>query len=192
MRLTDDEAEQFRAADAENAVGPAGDAEHVVDQGDADDLADADGDDQQVIAAQMHHRPRHRQRERAGDRAAQRQRPQNRNLVAGVENGSGVGAHRVERGVAHVEQPGLAQNQVEAEGQQGIQADAVEHIHLISVEEQRRDRQRRGEQARAQPLGTVHAHILSATRSPSSPVGRTIRIKISTQKAMASFQAMEM
>ena len=35
-------------------------------------------------------------------------------------------------------------------------------------------------------------HTFSATRSPNRPVGRTIRIRIRTRKAMASFQAMEM
>ena len=49
----DDESKQARAGDAENAVGAAGDAENIIDESDADDFTDADGDDAQIIAAQM-------------------------------------------------------------------------------------------------------------------------------------------
>ena len=51
--LADLDAEKFRTGDAENAVRAAGQAEHVVDQGDADDFHDADGHDEQVVAAQV-------------------------------------------------------------------------------------------------------------------------------------------
>ena len=157
----DDPAEQPGTADAENAIGAAGNAEHVVNESDADDFADADGDDQQVIAAQMDDGSRHRQREQPGSQPAQRQGPQNRNLIASVEDGGGIGPHRVERGVAHVEQPGLAQDQVEAQRQQRVQADAVEHIHLIGVEKQRRKRQQTDNQSNKEWLETVHTLGLS-------------------------------
>ena len=51
--LADLDAEKFGTGDAENAVRAAGQAEHVVDQGDADDFHDADGHDEQVVAAQV-------------------------------------------------------------------------------------------------------------------------------------------
>ena len=105
--------------------------------------------------------PRHRQREQPGDQPAQRQGPQNRNLIAGVEDGGGIGAHRVKRGVTHVKQPGLAQDQVEAQRQQRVQTDAVEHIHLIGVQKQRRKRQQTSNQSNKEWLETVHTLGLS-------------------------------
>ena len=67
--LDDAEAEEAGSGDAEDAVGAASDAENVVGQRDAHDLDDADGDDEQVVAAQVDDGPRHQQGHEGGRKA---------------------------------------------------------------------------------------------------------------------------
>ena len=53
MGAANDEPKQGWAINAKNSVGAAGDAEDIIDESNADDFADADGDDAQIIAAEM-------------------------------------------------------------------------------------------------------------------------------------------
>ncbi len=130
----------------------------------------------------------HDQGERAGHEPGQGHEPEHRHSVHGVEDGRRVRADGVERGVPHVEEPGVAKDDIQAQGQDGIQADVVEHVRPVGIEEERTNRHERGKAG----IDEIFVHTFSATRSPKSPVGRTIKMRMRTQKAMASFQAMEM
>src|SRR5690606_37850797 len=63
-------AKQREAGRHQQAVGPAGEAPRVVDQRDADDLVEADGDDEQVVAPQVDDGPGDDIGEKPGDDAA--------------------------------------------------------------------------------------------------------------------------
>ncbi len=137
----------------------------------------------------MDDRPGHHQGKQGRGQTADGHDPEHRDAVAGVDDGRGVGADGVEGRMPHVEHAGMAEDDVEAQAEDHVQADAIEHVQPVTVEKQRRG-QKHGEQDDVENTLRV-LHIFSATRSPSSPVGRTMRMTISTKKAMASFQAME-
>ena len=186
--LEDAEAEEHRAADAEDAVGAAGQAAHVVDERDAHDLHDADGHDEQIVTAQVDDGPRHHQGEQGRRTACHRHGQEDGPVVQGVQDGRAVRPYGEEGGMPHMEDAGLPQDDVERKGQQGIQADADAHVRPVGIGEQRQEQQ--GRRQRDDDDGAVHS--LSAVLSPRMPVGRMIRMRISTVKAMASFQAMAM
>ena len=186
MRLGDLETKENRPRDAENAVGTAGHAENIVDERNPDNLAHTHRDDQQIVPAQMDDRPRQHQSDQARQQAADRQGPENADAQLRIEVGGGIGAHGVKRRMPHVVHAGIPQNDIQAERQQRIQTDIVENIHLIGIQVERYSGHRRDKGAYA-PHPAIH--ILSATLSPKSPLGRAMRITISTKNAMASFQA---
>jgi hypothetical protein len=70
------EAERIDAADALRAIGDVHRPREVV-QEDADDLAEAEGDDGEVVAAQLERRRAEQHAEERGDQRADRQDDQN-------------------------------------------------------------------------------------------------------------------
>ncbi len=94
------EAEKHGSVDAGQAVRAARDAKDIVLEGDADDFAEADGDDGQVVAPQMKDGADEEESHQAGGDRPDGQKCQNRDLVVQVQDGGGVGADAVERGVA--------------------------------------------------------------------------------------------
>ena len=107
------QAEQGGARDAADAVGAVGQGDPV-DQNDADNLAEGQGDDGEIVAAQAqdgeaeHDAPQ--RREDAGQRQADPEaQPESRG-----EQRVGVGADGVECDVAEVEQPSQADDDVQA------------------------------------------------------------------------------
>ena len=179
--LEDAETKEHGTADAEDAVGTAGQTAHVVDERDAHDLHDTDGHDEQIVTAQVDDGPRHHQGEQGRRTACHRHGQEDGPVVHGVQDGRAVRPYGEEGGMPHMEDAGLAQDDVERKGQQGIQADADAHVRPVGIGEQRQP---------DDDNGAVHS--LSAVLSPRMPVGRMIRMRISTVKAMASFQAMAM
>ena len=111
------------------------------------------------------------------------------NLKLGVDDRRGIGSHGIKGGVPEIEEARMADNQIETESKNGIDTDVIENIDPVGIEKWRQKEEAAGERSGDDGFGV--AHTFSATRSPRRPVGRTIRIKISTQKAMASFHAME-
>ena len=187
----DFEAEKTRPGNAENAVGAAGETENIVDERNAHYLHNAYGHNKQVVAPQMNDGTGHHQGHHSGGRARQGHDPEHGPMVDGIENGRRIGPHGKERRVPHVEDAGLPQNDVEGKGQQGVEADAHADVQPVGVADQGQSAEQDGRQ-NIQPGRTARAHSFSAVRSPKSPVGRTMRMRISTTKAMASFQAMAM
>ena len=128
-----------RSGMPEMPFGPAGEAVPVVGR-DPEDLAEAEGDDGQVVAPQP-------QRRRADDQAEQRPRcsaPRSttsrngrwtcdRREGGAGEQGAHVGADAEEGDVAEVEQAGQADDDVEADGGDREHADGGEHPDPVGV-----------------------------------------------------------
>ena len=85
-----------------------------VEQDDADDLAEAERHDREIVAAQPQHRKAQQDAERGGEQAGQRQADPEAEAEVVREQRVGVGADRVERDVAEVEQAGEADHDVQA------------------------------------------------------------------------------
>ena len=129
-----DKAEQARAGNAENSVGASGNAEDIVDQSDAHNFADADGDDTQIVTSEMDDGTSNDQGKKTGGEPAERNEPQHRNLELGVEDRRGVGSHGIKGGMPEIEKPRMADNQIETERQNGIDTDVIENVNPVGIE----------------------------------------------------------
>ena len=167
--------------------------------GNTDDFHNADGHNQQVIAAQVDNGTRHKQGEQRRHGPRYRHEPEYGNVIQRIENGRGIGAHAEKGGMAHMKNAGLPQDGIQRKRQQGIKTDADTHVQPVGIAEKRKDadrgsQQQAGKQA-ASPVTRKSGggnHSLSAVLSPRIPVGRMMRMRISTQNATASFQAKAM
>ena len=116
--------------DPGDAVGAAGLAEGVVVGGVGHDLAEAQGDDRQVVAAQPQRGGAEDGAEERGHRRAEEEdhpegvvpegQMEDVAMARGGERAAGVGTDGEEGGVAEVEQAGEAHHHVEAEPQQHV------------------------------------------------------------------------
>ena len=106
------QAEEGRPRDVGDAVRPAG---HLVpvQQHDADDLAEAERDDRQIVAAQPQHRKAEQDAEARRQQAGERQALPEAEAEVVRQQRVGVGADRVEGDVAEVEQAGEADHDVQ-------------------------------------------------------------------------------
>ena len=119
---------------------------------------------------------------------------EDRHVERRVQDGHGVGADGVEGGVAELEQAGVADDDVQAQAEQDVDADQPEHRAQVVVERQRQQQTARTSSDATSQIGHGDApeaasascscsslrHSFSATRSPSRPVGRTIRMRASS------------
>lgn len=106
----------------------AGDLGHVAQQ-DADDLAEAEGHDRQVVAAQAQHREAEEEAEQRGHHPGDRQGgPEAEPGVLG-EQRVGVGTYRVEADVAEIEQAGQADHDVQADAEHHVDQDQGGDVH---------------------------------------------------------------
>jgi hypothetical protein len=180
-RLGQRPAEDRHRIDAIEPARSVGDVDRVLQvvQEHADDLAEAQRDDGEVVAAQ----PEHRKAEQAaGDRREQRgQRhhdPDRRVQPVRKERGHGgegleqvrareqrvhVRAHRVERDEAEVEQAGVADHDVQPERQQHVQQRERHDAHpalaeLLHDEGQGRQRDRADDE-QGDALGPFHVRL---------------------------------
>jgi hypothetical protein len=156
--------------DAEDAVGPAGDPEKIVGQGDAQDLAYADRDDAQVVAPQVDDGPGDDTGEKACRKRADGKEPQHGDCELRVEDGRRVGPHGEEGRVPQVEKPRVAHDEVEREPQDGIEAHVVEHVHPVGVEKS----WGHGQHREYDPVD-VHALIFHLSTLPGGPGPPTIK-----------------
>ena len=122
--------EQGRPGDAVNAVRPSRQPEEVVRQGDAHDFHDADGDDQQVVPAQVDDGLRQHEGEDRGQHPGYGHGGEDGPVVHGVEDRGRIRSHGEKGRMPHVEQARLPQDEVEREGQRRIDADFVQHVEL--------------------------------------------------------------
>ena len=115
-------------------------AKDVVDvvEGDADDLAKAQRQDGQVVAAQTQGRDADQDAEHTGHGGAQGQaRRKGHRLRQGAvfgEQGAGVGAHRHKAGMAQGQLPQIAGGHVERDGQDDVDAHQQQHLVLVGAE----------------------------------------------------------
>ena len=96
----------------------------------ADDLAEAKGDDGQVIAAQSQCGRPQQHTEQAGEGGADGQHRPERQMQAEMRAGQPgieIGAERVEGDVAEIEQTGIADHDVQPDGQQHIEQNEIQH-----------------------------------------------------------------
>ncbi len=125
------DAERVDQRDALRAVGDVDRLRQVV-QEDADDLAEAQRDDRQIVAAQLERRCAQQDAEQAGDGGADRQDDPERQMQVEVRDGQqrvDVGADRVEGDIAQVEQAGEADHDVQAERQEDVEDREVGDAH---------------------------------------------------------------
>ena len=192
------------ALEPQRAVGDRGD----VGKDDADDLRETERGDAQVVAAEPQHRQGdHQPQQRRGQAAGQHRDKEGRMhdgerpddwfqdvhhfLLRGRQNQqrAHVGAHCHETRVSEREQAREAVDEVEADGEDGVDGDQVQHLHLVAVEvaagPPEKDRQQRQRDDVEEDL-LRFLHILSSSFSPIRPVGFTNRMRISSTKAKAS------
>ena len=152
-----------RARNAGDAVRPAGDR-LPVDQHEADDLAERERDDGEIVAAQPQHRKAEQHAPECGEDAGERQADPERQIEGGRQQRVGIGADRVEGDVAEVEQAGEADHDVQspAEHHVGQHQDAeVEHVALI-VEDDRNEQREAEQGGRDQALRRPPAAVRAA------------------------------
>ena len=116
-------------------VGDAGDAARAAESvgvggGHADDLAEAEGDDGQVVAPQPQGGRSEDHPGHGGGGDGRRQDHPEAPALLGPEQGHGVGADGEEGDVAEVEEAGLADHHVEADGEQHVHGDGEEQDAL--------------------------------------------------------------
>ena len=192
--------------------GAIGDIHRAVEvaQQDTDDLAKAQGDDGQVVAAQaqgrrtQHHTASRREQGAQGqdqpDRGVHARRQQRRQgwkllqQMGRRQQRGQVGAHRVERDETHVQQPRITDHDVQAKGEHDVQQGKIQGPHpgvaTGVADDPRCQHQGHGKQQQAQAGALIGSewvdHARIARRSPNSPEGRNTSTAISTIKANTS------
>ena len=192
------DAERIDQVDPLRPVGEVDRRIQVVEE-DPDDLAEAERDDRQVVAAQLQGRSAEQHAEQAGDPRADRQDHPERQVDPELRRGQqrvGIRADGVESDVAQVEEPGEADDDVEPERKHRVDHREVENADPC-LAGQRGDEGQHGQRDRDQSDAgpdlqrysgaTCVVHARSATRSPSRPDGRKIRTRISTKNANTSW-----
>ncbi len=170
---------------------------------DADDFAEAEGDDGEVISLEAQRRHAHQEARDAGADAAgdQCEQKQQGNAASGLrfpeprqhvrpqkrgDRGGGISAHRHEPGMAQGELAGIAVDQIQTDGQDDIDPDAKQHIQVIGVEGTGSARYEEGGDESEQEKDFRLHQTFSASLVPSNPEGLKSRIKIRMAKAIAS------
>ena len=149
------------AADAGIAVGH----RHPVDQDEADDLAEGERDDGEIVAAQPQHRKSEQDAPERREAARERQQEPERQAEGLCQQRVGIGADRVEGDVAEIEQAGEPDHDVEAPAQhhvdQNLDAEIVDPLHrALKAGERERERRiddREAERERDQPASEPRA-----------------------------------
>ena len=141
-------AEEARPRDARNAVRSAGHA-LPVEQHQPDDLAEGERDDGEIVAAQPQHGKAEQHAPERREDSGERQADPERQLEVRGEQGVGIGADRVERDVAEIEQAREADHDVESPAEHHIgQHQNAEIEDVAVVIEQHRHQQREDQQRR--------------------------------------------
>ncbi|KAG1435561.1 hypothetical protein G6F57_021074 [Rhizopus arrhizus] len=135
---------------------------------------------------------RHRQRDRQ-DRPERQVQPE----VRRGQQGPGIGAHRVERDVAQIQQAGKAHHDVQAQRQHHVQQRKVQDAHPAlpgHADHKGQHRQHDADQRDADQVAGRQptcfqrgTHARSPTRSPNRPDGRKINTSTSTKTANTSW-----
>ena len=154
-----------------NAVRSAGDA-LPVEQHEADDLAEGERDDGEIVAAQPQHRKAEQDAPERGEDAGERQADPERQLEVRGEQRVGIGADRVERDVAEIEQAGEADHDVEAPAEHHIGQDEDAEIEQVAVVIEQHRHQQREDQQRRRGEAACHAQARASTHDGIAPPNR--------------------
>ena len=144
------QAEKRRARNSRNAVWAAGQV-LPIEQDEADDLAEAERHNGQIVAAQAQHRKAKQdsgeRRQNAGKWQAD---PERQAEILGDQR-VGIGADRIEGDVAEIEEAGEADDDVQPEAEHRIGEDQNAEIEQIAVvvEDDRNDQRKADETPRA-------------------------------------------
>ncbi|MNF81548.1 hypothetical protein D3C84_638250 [compost metagenome] len=130
------QAEQGRLGDRADAVGAAGQPGHVVQQ-DADDLAETQSDDGQVVAAQAQHWEAEDKAEERRHQAGDRQADPEAQAEVERQQRIAVGTDGVEGHVTEVEQAGQTHHDVQAEAEHHVDQDQGGDVHRAAAAEER-------------------------------------------------------
>jgi hypothetical protein len=163
----------------------------------ADDFAEAQGDDGEVIAPEAQRGDAHPEADGGGHQSAQDQRDQEHRRLCrrrhdprqgDGDRGGGVAAHRHEARVAEAELAGVAVDEVKADGEDDVDADVNDDAEVVAVElaGAQRHHGRHREGGEQKPFGAGEPHTFSACGWPSSPAGLKSRIRIRIANAMPS------
>ena len=168
------------AADSGVAVGD----RHPVDQDEANDLAEGERDDGEIIAAQPQHGKAEHQAPQRREHAGKRQEREEGEAEFLGDQRIGIGSDRVEGDIAEIEQPGQADDDVEAEAQhhidQNLDAEIIDPFHRAlrarqrqrehGIDDHEADRERRKPAAERAPKahrrGARFARFCFAARAP--------------------------
>ena len=201
-RLAQGNAADGDRVDQVDALRTVGDIDRRVEvvEKDADDLAEAQGDDGEVVAAQAQGRRAQQHAEQPGDQRPERQYEPDRQVQAELrrsQQGIKIGADRVEGDIAQIEQAGVADHDIEPQRQHDVEQGEVEDAHPAVAQsgthqegrsrEQQAEQDKRDQRNAAVGFQTLPVHGRSATRSPSKPEGRNTSTPISTKKANTSW-----
>ena len=126
------QAEERRARNSGDAVRPAGET-LPVEQDKPDDLAEAERDDGEIIAAQAQHRKAEQYAGKRGEDAGERQADPERQAEGLRDQRVGVGADGVERDITEIEEAREADDDVQAEAQHRVGDDQDAQIEQIAV-----------------------------------------------------------
>ena len=121
-RRRERQAEERRPRDAGNAVRAAGEVLPVL-QDQPDDLAEAERDDGEIVAAQPQHRKAEQHAPERRQDAGERQADPERDAEVLRDQRVGIGADRVERDIAEVEQAGEADHDIQAPAEHHVGQD---------------------------------------------------------------------
>jgi hypothetical protein len=149
-------------ADAVRAAGEFG----PVHQDDADDLAEAERHDRQVVAAQAQRRPAEKDAEAGCHRAGNRQRLPEGPAELGRQEAVGVGADGVEGDVTEIEQAGQADDDVQAPAEHDVDQHRGRGIDDVAVVGED-DRQHQRDAECAQPI-QVSSGLVARLRAPAA------------------------
>ncbi len=137
------DAEQGGAGNAGDAVRPAGQA-LPVDDDEADDLAEGQRDDSEIIAAQPQHGKAEQHAPEGSEDAGERQAYPERQSEIGRQQRIGIGADGVERDIAEIEQAGEADHHVEPPSEHHVsehEDGEVENVALVVEQDRHQKRE---------------------------------------------------
>ena len=158
MGLAEGKAAELDGVNQIHALRAVGDVDRRVQvvQKNTDDLAETERDDGEIIPAQSQRRRAQQHTKHAGDQCAQRQQRPERQVQAEMRRGQQrvkISADGVERDVTEIEQPGVADDDVEPEREHDVEQREVEDAHPAAPETPADEERRRRQQYREQDVG---------------------------------------
>ena len=154
-----------------------------VEQDEPDDLAEAERDDGEIVAAQPQHRKAEQEAGEGGEDAGERQTDPERKADILREQRIGIGADRVEGDVAEIEQPGEADHDVETEAEHGVGGDQAGKTERVAVAvEQDWDHERERDERRREKARDIGRYCAVRSRQQARQQRRRARPQQAAQQ----------